>query len=183
MRKIFLTLGLASTLLLLSDELKIDTTHSSVAFSTKHLLVSNVKGDFKQFAGKIDFDWQSKMLKKLEGEIDIASIDTNNQKRDDHLRSADFFDVAKNPKAYFKMTKQSGNQIFGTLTLAGVSKDVVFQIEMSDTATHPKTKKKIIGFEITGEINRKDFGIGKNVLDSMIKDKIKIIINLEASQL
>ncbi|WP_027326833.1 YceI family protein [Helicobacter pametensis] len=179
MKKTLIAAGLALALSLGAGEYKVDPAHSSVEFKVKHLLVSNVGGSFKNFDGKIDLDPKSKKINFLEGEINIGSINTENQKRDDHLRSPDFFDAQKNPKGHFKMTQQDGDKIYGILTLNGVSKEVEFGIDISDAIIHPKTKKNIVGLELEGEIKRKDFGIGANTPDSIVSDKVKISINLE----
>ena len=179
MKKTLSIVAIASLLSLGAVEFKFDPTHSSVDFKVKHLLVSNVGGSFKKFDGHFDIDSKSKKINTLEGTIEISSIDTGNAKRDEHLLGSDFFDVSKNPKGYFKMTKQDKDKIYGTLTLAGVSKEVVFDMKMSDPIIHPKTKKEVVGLELEGKINRKDFAIGKSFLDSTISDEIRISINFE----
>lgn len=182
MKKTFLALSLVGLIGMNAVEFQIDKVHSSVEFNTKHLLVSNVNGVFEQFDGKVDVDLKTKKLNMLEGEVAMASIDTKNVGRDDDVRSNAFFNAASFPKGYFKMEKQEGSKLYGVLTLKGVSKPVVFDIEVSDMVKHPKTKKDVVGVQIEGSINRKDFGIGENVPNAVISDKIKISINLELNK-
>lgn len=182
MKKSFVALSLATLMSLGAVEFVIDQAHSSVDFKTKHLLVSNVSGSFNDFGGKIDIDVEKKTFKTFEGEIAIQSVDTKNNSRDNHLRSPDFFDVKSYPKGFFKMQKQEGDKLYGDLTLRGVTKPVVFEISMSDIVKHPKSQRDVIAVEISGEINRKDFGIGESTPDAVVSDKIKISINLELNK-
>lgn len=182
MKKTLSIVALSSLLGLGAVEFKLDPSHSSVDFKIKHLLVSNVGGSFKKFDGRFDIDSKSKKINTLEGTIEISSIDTGNAKRDEHLLSADFFNASKNPEGHFKMSKQEGNKLYGVLTLSGVSKEIVFDMEMSDAIIHPRTQKEVIGLELRGKINRKDFGIGKSFLDSTVGDQVIITINLELSK-
>lgn len=182
MKKSFVALSLATLMSLGAVEFVIDKAHSSVEFKTKHLLVSNVNGNFDQFEGKVDLDVSSKMLKVFEGEIEMSSIDTKSDGRDKDVRSASFFDVAKYPKGYFKMTKQEGNKLYGDLTLRGVTKPVAFDVSVSDMVKHPKTQKDVVAVQLEGAINRKDFNIGSKVPDAVVSDTIKISINLELNK-
>lgn len=182
MKKSLVAVSLATLVSLGAVEFWIDKVHSSVDFKTKHLLVSNVNGSFEQFSGKIDIDVASKTLKVFEGEILMDSINTKSEGRDKDVKSASFFDVAKYPKGYFKMQKQEGDKLYGTLTLRGVSKPVVFDVSVSDMVKHPKTQKDVIAVQVEGAINRKDFGIGSKVPDAVVSDTIKISINLELNK-
>lgn len=179
MKRFVFALGLAFVLGVNASEFKIDTAHSSIEFKVKHLLVSNVGGSFKKFDGKIDLDPQDKRINFMEGEIEVASINTDNQKRDEHLKSPDFFNASKNPKAHFKMTKHDGDKLYGILTLNGISKEIELDLQMSDMIVHPKTKKDVIALELEGKINRKDFGIGVSTPSSVVGDEVKMIINFE----
>lgn len=182
MKKSLATLSLATLMSLGAVEFVIDKDHSSVDFKTKHLLVSNVSGSFESFSGKIDLDVASKTLKVFEGEIMINSVNTKNDGRDNHLKSQDFFDASAYPKGYFKMQKQEGDKLYGTLTLRGVSKPVVFDVSVSDMVKNPKSKKDVVALEIEGDIKRKDFGIGSSIPAGVVSDKIKISINLELNK-
>ncbi|HIY43821.1 YceI family protein [uncultured Helicobacter sp.] len=182
MRKAFLAFSLVGLVGLGAVEFDIDKVHSSIDFQTKHLLVSKVNGVFEDFSGKIDVNLKEKKLNFLEGEISMDSIDTKSEGRDKDVRGSGFFDVAQFPKGYLKMQKQEGDKFYGILTLKGVSKPVVFDIEVSDMVKHPKTKKDVVGVQIEGKINRKDFGIGSNVPNAVVSDEIKININLELNK-
>lgn len=182
MRKAFLAFSLVGLVGLGAVEFDIDKVHSSIDFKTKHLLVSNVSGDFERYNGKVDVDLESKTLKVFEGEIYMESVNTKSAGRDKDVRGVGFFDVAKYPMGYFKMQKQEGDKLYGVLTLKGVSKPVVFGVEVSDMVKHPKTKKDVVGVQIEGKINRKDFGIGSNVPNAVVSDEIKININLELNK-
>lgn len=182
MKKIFVAAGLAFALSLGAVEFGIDLVHSNVEFKTKHLLVTNVSGSFKDFDGKIDVDVKRKRINALEGQITIDSINTGNQERDSHLKSASFFDAGKNPKGYLKMTRQEENKLYGILTLNGVSKEVVFDLTLSDVVIHPKTKGEVMAIELEGEVNRRDFKIGMDTPSAVVGDEVKISINLELNK-
>ena len=184
-KKLLLSAALAATLF--AGDYTIDASHSSVNFSVKHLMVSNVKGDFKTFDGNFTFDEKAKTISKLEGIVDVASIDTGIAKRDDHLKSADFFDATKFPKINFVMTKYTAGKkpkLEGKLTMKGVTKVVSFDVDMGGAATDPYGNSKA-GFSLNGTINRKDFGLNWNkTLESggfVVGDDIKIVIDLEGN--
>lgn len=182
MKKFFVATGLALAINLGAVEFIVDSVHSNVEFKTKHLLVTNVSGNFKDFDGKLDVDLKKKKINSLEGQITINSVNTGNQERDEHLRSPSFFDAEKNPKGYLKMTRQEGNKLYGILTLNGVSKEIVLDLALSDIVIHPKTKSKIMAIELEGKVNRKDFKIGMDTPDAIVGDEVKISINLELNK-
>ncbi len=158
----------------------IDMAHSSVWFEAKHLKFSKVKGEFDRFDGKIDADPKTKVLIVFEGDIDVKSINTKNKKRDDHLKTAEFFDALKYPKGSFKMTKYEDGKIHGDLTLHGVTKPVVLKADIKAPLQNPLNKKEFMVLEAEGKIKRKDFGIGKTFNDAVVGDEVKIEIKLEA---
>lgn len=161
----------------------VDPTHSSVEFKVKHMMISNVSGSFKKFDAVIDFDEKSKQLKKLEGTVNVASIDTGIEKRDNHLRSDDFFAAEKHPTMTFVMTKSGSDEISGNLTIRGVTKKVTFDLDFGGVATDPWGNERM-GFELSTKINRKDFGLMWNkALETggvLVGDEIKITIAIEA---
>lgn len=157
----------------------IDNAHSSVNFEAKHLSLSKVNGSFDQFEGKVDIDPKTKKINVLEGVIKISSINTKNQKREDHLKSADFFDATKFPDGKFVMTKQDGDKVYGNLTLHGVTKPVIFGVKVSGPGINPLSKQEFMAVEIEGKINRKDFDIGKSTNDLIVSDLIGVNIQLE----
>ncbi len=165
----------------------LDNSHSSVGFSVKHLMVSNVKGKFNAFEGGFSFDEKTNKIIKFEGVVDTASVDTDIQKRDDHLRSADFFDAAKYPKMKFVMTKftplKAGKaKIAGELTIKSTTKPIVFDAEVSK-AVQDMAGDTRVGISLSSKINRKDFGLNWNkTLEAggfVVGDEIKISVELE----
>ena len=140
---------------------QVDLAHSSVGFKVKHLMISNVKGDFSKFSGS--YDLENGTLKSLQGVVQTASIDTGIDKRDDHLRSTDFFDAARYPEMTFEMISVKGDTITGDLTIRGVTKRVTFDAEISGTVKDPwgNTRSSV---SMSGKINRKEFGLKYNQL-------------------
>lgn len=175
---------------LMATELVIDEAHSEVGFSVKHLMISNVKGKFKEFNGDIDFDLKTKKFNKFDGVISVKSIDTGINKRDEHLRSADFFDETKFPQITYKMQKYTSNGdegvMSGILTMRGISKPVKLNVEIGGIIKDQKGETKV-GFSLNGKINRKDFGLNWNkVLEAggvAVGDEVKLNIELETSVL
>jgi polyisoprenoid-binding protein YceI len=145
----------------------IDTDHSSVSFKVRHLMVSNVKGEFKKFSGTVTIDDSDITRSKVDVTIDAASIDTGVAKRDDHLRSPDFLDAAKFPTLTFvskKVATASDNRlkVTGNLTIHGVTKEVVLDVEGPTTAVKDPWGNMRRGASATTKINRKEFGLAWN---------------------
>ena len=142
----------------------IDPTHSEITFRVKHLMITNVKGEFRKFTAEIageDFTKAS-----IKATIDAGSIFTNEDKRDEHLRSADFFDAESYPELTFEgksLTKKSDEDyvLAGILTIKGVSKEVAFDVEFGGIMKDPWGNEKA-GFSLSGKINRKDWGLNWN---------------------
>jgi polyisoprenoid-binding protein YceI len=176
-----------TTLLALGSQAEtftIDTGHAEIGFSVKHMMVSNTKGTFNTFEGTVDFDTASKKLTSIQGSIDTASIDTNNEKRDEHLRNADFFDVVKFPKMTFKSTavKSTGEntyEVTGTLNVLSVDHTVVLPITVNGPIDDQRGFKRI-GIESQTELNRRDLGITQSPA-AMIGDEVKIDLQFEAT--
>ncbi|MCB2206214.1 YceI family protein [bacterium] len=145
---------------------KLDPAHSELMFKVKHLMITNVKGEFRNFDASIvsngsDFEGAHVTLT-----IDATSIFTNNPDRDAHLRSADFFDTDNHPQLSFEsseMTKRSEDvyELKGMLTMKGVSKEVVLDVELGGMTTDPYGQKKA-GFSLNGVLNRKEWGLNWN---------------------
>ncbi|MDD5305144.1 MAG: YceI family protein [Elusimicrobia bacterium] len=170
-----------------AETYEIDSVHSQVGFRIKHL-VGKVPGRFAKFAGTIDFTPGKPESWKVDATIDPASINTDNDKRDAHLKSADFFDVAKFPAMTFKSTKvtdlKGGTaKLHGDLTMRGVTKAVVLDLEIGGVAKDPWGNSRA-GFTAAGTINRKDFGIVWNkTLDAgglMLGEDVAISLDVEA---
>jgi polyisoprenoid-binding protein YceI len=167
---------------------QIDTVHTHVGFSVKHMMVSTVRGQFKQYSGALTIDSADFTKSKFEGEVDVASIDTGNSQRDDHLRSGDFFDAANQPKIKFASSKieSKGDGEFlvhGDLTIRGTTLPIVLDVEYHGTSKNP-WGKTVTGFSAKSTVNRKDFGLSWNALletgGVAVSEKVKIEIEVEA---
>lgn len=145
---------------------QLDDAHSTVGFSVKHMMVTEQKGAFDKFTGTIQLDDKDVTKSVVNVEIDVASINTKNQKRDDHLRGAEFFDATKFPKITFKSTKiekaGAGYKVTGDLTMHGVTKPVVLDVApLSDEFKDPWGNIHR-GTSATAKVARKDFGLTWN---------------------
>ncbi|HEY3817385.1 MAG TPA: YceI family protein [Polyangiaceae bacterium] len=166
----------------------IDTVHSHVGFSVKHMMVATVRGQFKSYRATLRLDPKDFIRSQFEGEIDVASIDTGNVDRDNHLRTNDFFDAPSHPKITFKSTriepKDAGEYtVHGDLTIRGVTKPVALEVEYHGTSKNPYGKT-VAGLSARTTINRKDFGVSFNALletgGVAIAEKVKLEIDVEA---
>lgn len=164
----------------------IDPTHSEVHFKVKHLVISTVTGTFKSFAGSMESENEDFQDAAIEFTLDVESIDTNQEQRDGHLKSADFFDAAQFPKISFKSTsfKKVGDdyELLGDLTLKNVSKPVKLNVEYGGRATDFYGNDKA-GFEVSGKISRKEFGLTWDGITEagaiVVGDEIKLQINVQ----
>lgn len=187
-RSAFLAIGLVVALAApgLADTFTVDKAHSEAAFQVRHIL-TKVRGTFRDFSGTINFDRAKPENSSVEFRIKATSIDTGNQKRDDHLRSPDFFDVATHPEIVFKSTKvvPKGNNTFdvtGDFTMHGVTKSLTLPVAFLGEQKFGKGVKA--GFETAVTINRKDFGLTWNrALEGggvLVGEEVEISINIEA---
>ena len=147
---------------------EIDAAHSSVHFSIRHMMVSNVRGEFTRVAGTVHVDPRDVTRSSVEAVIDASSISTRDEKRDEHLRSADFLDVANHPTIEFRSTRitREGDgalTLAGTLTIRGVARQVVLDVQTSDAELRDPWGNTKRGASATTKLNRKDFGLGWNV--------------------
>lgn len=172
----------------LASAWKIDPDHSSIGFSVRHLMVSNVKGSFATFSGTVDLDDNRITGSKVSATIDPASINTNVKKRDDHLRGPDFFDVVKYPSMTFVSRKWTqgpdGNlKISGDLTMHGQTREVVLHVEPFSKESVDPWGKIRRATSATARINRKDFGLTWNkALDTggvTIGEEVDISLDIE----
>jgi polyisoprenoid-binding protein YceI len=169
---------------------EIDPAHSTIEFSVKHMMVSTVKGQFEKLKGTIELDEKDATKSTVEVTIDLASVSTHEPKRDGHLKSPDFFDVAKYPTATFKSTKvqKAGKKlkVTGELTLHGVTKPVVLDVEGPSAATKTPFGTTVRGVHATSKLDRKDFEIGWNkVLDNggiMVGNEVTLEFNAELTE-
>lgn len=168
---------------------KIDNVHSHVSFSVKHLMVTTVRGKFTSYRGTVRLDPKDFTRSKFEGEIDVASVDTGNVDRDNHLRTNDFFDAPNFPKITFKSTRIEAKSdpgeyvVHGDLTIRGVTKPVALDAEFRGTSKSPYGQT-VAGIGVLGTINRKDFGVNFNaVLETggvAVSEKVKLELDIEA---
>jgi polyisoprenoid-binding protein YceI len=164
----------------------IDPSHSTAEFSVRHMMITNVKGRFGKLAGTVEYDPAHPELTKLEATIDATSIDTRDEKRDAHLRSADFFDVEKFPTLTFTSTevKKTGDGFtaLGNLTMHGVTKPIVLEIEGPSEATKDPWGNTRIGASATAKLNRKDWGLNWNAaLEAggvLVSETVKISLEI-----
>ncbi len=187
MKKIFALLTVAAltvTTIFAQSTWKVDKAHARLQFTVTHLMVSDVDGFFKDFdvtiiSAKPDFSDA-----KITLVAQTASLNTDNEKRDTHLKSADFFDVTKYPTINFvstSITPTTPNhfKLVGNLTLNGVTKPVTMDLWHRATIVNPQTQKENAGFKVTGTLKRSDFGFGKSFGGAIIGDEVTITANGE----
>ncbi len=165
----------------------IDNGHSAVSFSARHMMLSTVRGRFNSFSGTVEFNEADPTQSAVDIQIDVTSIETRDEKRDGHLKSADFFEVEKYPTMAFKSTKveklgENHGKLHGNLTIKDVTKPVTLDVEYHGLAKAPWGTTSA-GFAAKTSIDRKDWGLTWNVaLETggiLVGDKINIEIDLE----
>lgn len=165
----------------------IDNAHSEIGFKVKHLVISTVSGKFTSFEGKLVGDPTDFTKAKISFSADIDSITTGNEQRDGHLKSADFFDAANHPKLTFVSSSiinkdENEFKVTGDLLIRGVTKPVTLNVEFGGTVVNPYGQN-VAGFEVTGKINRKEFGLNWSALTEagglVVSDEVKLVINAE----
>lgn len=161
---------------------KIDTAHSDIAFKVKHMIISTVSGYFNEFDGEVETDNEDFSGAKISFSTKIDSINTKNEDRDIHLKSDDFFNAEAYPEMTFTSSSYNGNALVGDLTIRDVSKQVELEVEHLGTAVDPYGQTKA-GFEVTGTINRKDFGLNWSAVTEagniIVSDKIKLQLDVQ----
>jgi polyisoprenoid-binding protein YceI len=166
---------------------QIDAAHTEIEFSARHLMISNVKGRFDSPTGTVSYDPARPGSLHLEVSIPVATIDTRNEQRDAHLRSADFFDAENHPTMTFKGKHIDGDvngkfKLIGDLTIRGTTREVTLDVTSEGAGPDPWGNDRL-GFSATGKISRKDFGLLWNqVLEAggvAVGDEIKMIVNTE----
>lgn len=159
----------------------LDPTHSEITFKVTHMMISNVKGEFRNFNAEIDSDGDTFQNAKTTAYINTDSIYTNNEDRDNHLKSADFFNAESNPQITFESSSLQ-DDVTGNLTINGITKPVKLEVEFGGINKDPWGNTKA-GFSFTGKINRKDFGLNWNAaLETggvMVSDEVKIAGELQ----
>ena len=160
-------------------ELPIDKSHAAFTFSIPHMVVSRTKGGFSEFDGTVTVE--DGKLTGAKVEIQVKSIDTANERRDNHLRSADFFDVENHPVMTFESTRVEENRIVGNLTIKGVTREVAFAHSFLGPVTDPWGNVRY-GLNATTTIDRTDFGLTWNQIvesGALVGEKVDIIVSLE----
>jgi len=190
MRKITLlaTIAISATLfaftVVTSTTWTYDKNHAKVGFTVTHMMISDVEGYFKTANVTLTTTKEDFTDAVVEMTAEAASINTDNEKRDGHLQSADFFDAAQFPTLTFKSTSfkkaKTANTyvVKGNLTMHGITKPVTLSA-LAKTGTNPMSKKSIVGFKITGQLKRSDFGIGGSTPSAIVSDEVLIDANAE----
>ncbi len=185
MKKIALiATALIASLTTFGQTWKVDKAHAKLGFTVEHMMVSDVEGWFRNFdatmtASKSDFSDA-----QIDLTADAASINTDNEKRDNHLKSADFFDVTKYPgitfkSKSFKKVDDKNYKLAGDLTMHGITKPVVLDVVFKGMANQMNSTKKIAGFKVSGTLKRKDFAIGAGMPSAVVSDDVTLIANVE----
>ena len=174
-----------------SSQWIIDASHSNVGFSVRHMMISNVRGEFQKLEGKVTWDPAHPESTQIEASIDVASINTREAQRDAHLKGADFFDVEKFPTLTFKsksaQAKSSSElSVKGDLTLHGVTKEVVLEVEAPSAPSKDPFGNVRIGATATTKLKRDDFGLVWNAaLEAggvLVGSEVKITIDISLIQ-
>ncbi|MCF8330461.1 MAG: YceI family protein [Crocinitomicaceae bacterium] len=164
---------------------QLDPTHSELGFKIKHLMITNIKGEFRNFSAEIDGEDFSKAT--ISAMIDTSSIFTNEDNRDAHLKNADFFDVDNHKEMTFKGSSlnkidDENFELTGMLSIKGISKEIKLGVEYGGTSTDPWGNEKM-GFSINGKINRSDYGLNFNAaLETggfLLGEEVKISADLQ----
>lgn len=165
----------------------IDSTHSEILFKVKHLMITNVKGEFRKFNAEVESENDDFTNASVKLTIDSSSVFTNNEDRDNHLRSADFFDAANYPEITFESTSftkidDDNYRLTGILTMKGISKEVTLNAEFGGVNRDPWGNEKA-GFSLTGSFNRKDWGLNWNAaLETggvLVSDEVKMTAEVQ----
>jgi polyisoprenoid-binding protein YceI len=169
-----------------ASDWNIDVDHSDIGFTVRHMMVSNVHGDFTKYTATITMDDKDVTKSAVAFDIDASSINTKSDKRDTHLKSAEFFDVAKFPKITFKSTKIDKGadnkhlKVTGDLTIHGVTKPTTFQVSLLGSGPG-MGGSTVTGWEATAKIKRSDFGVnGPAMMGTMLGEDVALSIGIEA---
>lgn len=160
----------------------IDNTHSEIAFKVKHMMISTVTGHFEDFKATAKTNGDDFKGAELEFRAETASINTKNNDRDTHLKSDDFFNAEKFPEMKFISKSFDGNKLVGDLTIREVTKEITLDVDFNGIAVDPYGQTKA-GFEIRGEVSRKDFNLTWNAVTEagsiVVSDKVKLVVDVQ----
>lgn len=184
--------ALAVPSLALASTWEIDSGHSSANFSVKHMMMTNVKGEFSKVTGTVTLDEKDISKSSVNATIDASTVDTRNEQRDGHLKSPDFFDVAKFPNITFKSKKvekagENKYKVTGDLTMRGVTKEVVLDVDATfKEGKTPFGGNIVTGLSATTKVNRKDFGLNWNkALETggvLVGDDVNVGLEIELTK-
>lgn len=186
MKRILIAGAIALPLLsftLLSNNWNLDPGHAKLRFSITHLGINDVEGSFRTLSARITATKDDLTDAVVEFTADTKSIDTENSQRDDHLRTADFFDVEKHPAITYKSTSftkvaEGRYRVTGNLTMKGVTKPVELDATVR-YGIHPMNQKQVAGFKVTGVVDRTQFGVGAGMGDAMLSNNVEFTANME----
>lgn len=171
---------------LIGADYTVDKSHTTLGFKVRHMMVSNTKGTMDDFSGTFSYDPKTKKLSALNGTVNVASINTDDAKRDDHLRSDDFFDVTKYPTMRMRFVEQKGDKVTVALTMKDVTKNVVLEMDDASDAVKDPWGNTRSGFALEGKINRQDFNIKfSKMMETggvMVGDEVKLQLEIEGIQ-
>lgn len=174
-----------------ASDWKIDSSHSNAGFSIRHMMISNVRGEFQKVSGTAEYDGKNVKTLKVTANIDPASIDTANADRDKHLRGTDFFNVEKYPEMKFRSkkvlsAKKGSFKLSGDLTMHGVTKEVTLDVDGPTPAIKDPRGNTKIGASASATIDRKDWGINYGAImdngGAMLADEVKITLDVELAE-
>lgn len=181
---LFVLFALLSTSIFAQTTWTADKAHSQVSFAITHLGISEVEGLFRDFEATIVASEEDFSDAEYNVVIDMNSVDTGIEMRDNHLKTPDFFDVEKYPKMTFESTSskkvsEGKYKVTGDLTFHGVTKPVTLDVWYRGTIAHPQNGEPVAGFQITGTVNRSDFNIGAGFPEPALSDEVKIKVDAE----
>ena len=165
----------------------VDPAHSSVVFSVKHMGIANVRGQFTEFAGTLEMQ-EDLAASRVRGSVKVASVDTGEAQRDDHLRSVDFFDVEEFPELTFESTRiealdEDSSRVYGNLTMHGITHEVKLEVAIQGTDTDPWGNTRA-GLEVVGKLKRSDWDMKFNQAlgsgNMLVGDKVAVSLDISA---
>ena len=171
---------------LFGADFTVDKSHTNLGFKVRHMMVSNTQGKFDDFSGIFSYDPKTRQLTALDGKVKVASVNTDEAKRDEHLRSPDFFDAKKYPAMTMTFVKQDGNKVTVALRIKDITKNVVLAMDDASDAIKDPWGNTRVGFALEGKINRQEFNITFSKLIEtggvVVGDDVKLQLEIEGIQ-